>query len=275
MTFSENTSHVIRRCASFTLILVMAANPGWLSAQEEDSAPEQAAKSPEPEKKGPITETERINRLREIIKLDNEKLEQTKKEYSEQQAFLDKLNEHISKADSELKEKLARLEEIGGEPAEDGTTPEAVPEEVSVLQTEIEVLEQKLSVAKNELELRFNSSKTVQSQIQALERKIGNDERALETLLNPTLAVPETTSQKASATSAPDAAQSAPAAPSATQMMVPGAVPAQTAPAHHLSRAHSAAAQGRNRDLQPGGRRDLQSHPLRHRLVCRSVRHCR
>ncbi len=220
-----NCSHdtfPVKLCTLLLLIAATIAIPNQLAAQsDEDAAVQKAeeAQATAPKKETtPVTETERVNRLRSIIKLDQEKLAKTRKEFAEQETLFDSLNGFIEQAEAELAAKVSQLDALNNE-AEDGTA----SEEAAALQEEIQTLENRITVAKNELELRFNSGKTVQSQIQALERKIANDEQALEALLNPTLVLPEVSS--APPTAAP--ATGTTTAPTVTQMMIPGAVPAQ------------------------------------------------
>jgi moderate conductance mechanosensitive channel len=222
----RHNTFLAKLCALLLLIAATIATPNRLAAQSDEDAAVQGAEeteSPAPLREAaPVTETERINRLRSIIKLDQEKLAKTKKEFAELESFFDSLNGFIEKGEAELAAKASQLDALEGEASEDGT----VSEEAAALQEEIQNLEQRITVGKTELELRFNSSKTVQSQIQALERKIANDEQALEALLNPTLVLPEASSPPPTAPSGAPATGTA-TAPTATQMMIPGAVPAQ------------------------------------------------
>ncbi len=205
-------------CVCLLVLTAAGVCPDKLAAQDNDDVvqePEPAR--PEGQKQGeaPITETERIQRLREVIQLDQEKLLRTRKEFAELEKFFAELEELIQKAESDLAKKSAQLEAL------DST---AAPEQKADLQSEVQLLEQRIAVGKNELELRFNSGKTLQSQIQTLEQKIANDELALEKLRNPTLVLPDI--PPVSPATAP--AASAPTVPPATQMLVPGAVPGQT-----------------------------------------------
>jgi len=223
---SNHHTFPVKLCAFLLLFAAASAAPNRLAAQSDENAAMQGSEdtaAPGREKEAaPITETERINRLRGIIKLDQEKLAQTRKEFAELEEFFDSLNGFIEKGEAELADKVSQLDTFNGEASEDGT----VSEEAAALQEEIQSLEKRIAVAKTELELRFNSGKTMQSQIQSLEQKIANDESALEALLNPTLVLPQALSPvPAAPTAAP--ADGASTAPTAAQMMIPGAVPAQ------------------------------------------------
>jgi len=208
-------------CAFLLVLMAAGAFSNKLAAQDDEDftqEPEQTGSGLQEQSQQPITETERINRLRKTIELDREKLAQTRKEFAELEEFIKTLDGYIQNAESDLAGKNTQLETLGS----DGAS-----EKVATLQAEIQALEQRIAVAKAELELRFNSGRTVQSQIRALEQKIANDEQALEKLLNPTLVLPETPSARPATTPSNGAA---PSAPSAAQMMVPGAVTGQTIP---------------------------------------------
>jgi small conductance mechanosensitive channel len=201
-------------CAFLLVLMAAGAFSNKLAAQE----PEQTGNVLQEQNQGPITETERINRLRKTIELDREKLAQTRREFAELEEFIKTLDGYIQNAESDLAGKNTQLETSGS----DGAS-----EKVATLRAEIQALEQRIAVAKAELELRFNSGRTVQSQIRALEQKIANDEQALEKLINPALLLPETPSARPA--TAPSTG-TAPPVPSAAQMMVPGVVTGQTTP---------------------------------------------
>ncbi|HUU71864.1 MAG TPA: mechanosensitive ion channel domain-containing protein [Burkholderiales bacterium] len=225
---SNDITLSFKLCALLLLAVVTGATPGKLTAQDNENVEVQKSEQPDTslrqKDKSPMTETERVNRLREVIKLDQEKLVETRQNFAELEQFFDKLNVYIDKAETELTDTVAQLQALGGDEALDGNE---VSKEAAALKEEIQRLEQVIVVAKTELELKFNSGKNMQSQIQALEQKIENDQQALETLLNPTLAQPAAPPQ-----SPPAASPAAPTGPSAVQMMVPGAAIAtgQTTP---------------------------------------------
>ena len=181
------------------------------ATEEEDGKKKTDEEKKEPE---PITETQRLNRLEQVIKLDQEKLAETKKQLAGQEAFFDTLKANLEEVVPELEEMKARLEEMGGAEAS---------EKAAALAAQIQALEEQAEVGKAELEVRFNTVKTLRGQIQALEEKIATDQQALETLISP-------------AAPAPAPAQPAPAEPSTTepspspaQVVMPGAVPSQQA----------------------------------------------
>jgi small conductance mechanosensitive channel len=162
----------------------------------------------------PITEAQRLKRLEQIIELDQNKLAETKKQLAEQEAFFDELGTNIEQAAVELEEMKARLEEMGGAEASD---------EAAALASQIQAFEEQIALGKSELEVRFNSVKTLKGQIQALEKKIATDQQALDTLLSPAALPPAATAAQ------PAPAALSPTAPSPAQVIVPGAIPSQPA----------------------------------------------
>ena len=104
-----NCSHdtfPVKLCTLLLLIAAAIAIPNQLAAQSDENAAVQEAEetqAPEPKKEvAPVTETERVNRLRSIIKLDQEKLAKTRKEFAELETFFDSLNGFIEEAEAEL-----------------------------------------------------------------------------------------------------------------------------------------------------------------------------
>ena len=191
------------------------------AAQEgKDATEEDGKKNTDEEKKEPepITEAQRLNRLEQVIELDQEKLAETKKQLAEQEAFFDTLNTGVGEAVPELEEMKKRLEELGGAEAS---------EKAAALDAQIQALEEQVEVGKAELDVRFNTVKTLKGQIQALEQKIATDQQALETLISPaTVTTPATTAQPPTV---PAEKPPASTAPGPAQLIVPGAVPSQPA----------------------------------------------
>ncbi|UCH46925.1 MAG: mechanosensitive ion channel [Betaproteobacteria bacterium] len=232
----------LRYLRSFTgallLLLALGVAPVYVAAQEPEKAVAQEAKTTaqegeeakaedasqsekdqekaEPE---PITEAQRLKRLERVIKLDQDKLAETKKQLAEQEAFFDALNTSVEQAVPKLEEKKKQLEEMGGAEASD---------ESAALAKEVQGLEEQIKVGKAELEVRFNTVKTLKGQIQALEKKIATDQQALQTLISPTtLPAPATPAPPVSDAPSPPPAEQP--APSPAQVIVPGAVPSQPA----------------------------------------------
>ncbi len=165
-----------------------------------------------------ITEVQRLHRLEQVIKLDKGKLAETKKQLAEQEAFYDDLNAGLEAAVPRLAGMKQQLEQMGGAEASD---------EATVLATEIEALEQRITLGKSELEVRFNTVKTLRGQIQALEQKIANEQQALETLISPAAPAPAVTPEQAPAATA--GTQPGPA-PSPAQIIAPGVSTGEPAP---------------------------------------------
>ncbi|NIO43726.1 MAG: hypothetical protein GTO41_28360, partial [Burkholderiales bacterium] len=100
---------------------------------------------------------------------------------AEQEAFYDELSTGLEQERPELTERKKQLKQLGGIGASDKAT---------ALGKEIQTLEEKIKVRTEELEVRFNTVKTLKGQIQALEKKIATDKQALQTLMNPTAPSP-------------------------------------------------------------------------------------
>jgi small conductance mechanosensitive channel len=214
------------------LVLAMGAPLQELSAQEPDKAVAQEAETAAPDAKvekasqestdqdkkepEPITGSQRLKRLEQVIKLDQEKLAQTKKQLTEQEAFFNTLSTGVEEAAPELEEMKERLEEMGGAEASD---------EAAGLASQIEAFEEQVTVGKAELEVRFNAVKTLKGQIQALEKKIATDQQALDALLNPATVTTPATPAQPQTTQADQ--QPAPTATSPAQLIAPGAVSGQ------------------------------------------------
>lgn len=213
---------------TFAIVLLLAALivlPTKLAAQETESPEAQSEETkrqdlaPEPAEEARVTGASRLTRLQQIIKLDEQKLAETKKQLTREQTFFDKLNATLTKAEADLAEMNKRLDEMGGAEAS---------EEAAGLGAEIEILEKRIALLKSEAEVRFNTGQTLASQIPALEQKIAKDQQALEALINPPAPPTDAASPQPPAPTA--AGGPAPSTPSATQLIAPGVGTSQPAP---------------------------------------------
>ena len=173
------------------------AQEAGTAASEEDAKDQEADQEKEQQEKKepePITESQRLKRLEQVIELDQNKIAETKKQLAGQEAFFDELSTSIEKATVELEEMKGQLEEMGGAEASD---------EATALASQIQAFEEQVALGKAELEVRFNSVKTLKGQIQALEKKIATDQQALETLISPAALPPAATPAQPAAAPGP------------------------------------------------------------------------
>ncbi len=158
-----------------------------------------------------VSDTERLNRLKQTIKLDEEKLAEDRKQLADLDKSFEDLNERVAKSDAELVNMKQQLIDLGGAEASD---------EAVLLNTEIQSLEQLIAVAKNELENRFKARQALKEQIASLEEKITTERQALELILNPP--APQTKVPQTPPSIKPAIEQRSMAIPSPTQVLGPG-----------------------------------------------------
>ena len=181
-------------------------------SQVETESPESAPEAPE------LTEIERLRRLERDLEADRARLTETKESLADREAFFDNLAADIEEAEAEVAAKRLQLEELGGAEAS---------AEASALAEEIASLEDMIQIATKQSDIAFQSAKTLQSQIQALEKKITNMEAAYQAHTGPT-----SEELAAETVVAPDTAAPEPTvAPGLTpaQVLIPGS-PTRAAP---------------------------------------------
>lgn len=123
-----------------------------------------------------LSQSDRLLRLEQVIESDKEKLAEIKQDLADREAFYDDLTSRIKQGEIDLAAGKKRLEELGGAEAS---------EEAAELAAEIVKGEEWLPIARSQSDLTFQSAKTLQEQIQALELKIAEEEKALANLVGP------------------------------------------------------------------------------------------
>jgi small-conductance mechanosensitive channel len=156
-------------CLAFMGILTPA--PVALAQDDSGSSTDRSE-----EAQSTLTLADRVIRLEKVIEADKARLAEVREDLSAREDFFDGLSRQIKDGEIELAAAKQRLEELGGPEASD---------EAKALAKEIAKGEEWLPIAKNQSDIAMRSGKTLQEQIQTLERKIAEDEKALAKLAGP------------------------------------------------------------------------------------------
>lgn len=211
-------------------------------AEPADRAP---AQTPAAEPEAPLTEAERIVRLRRTIEENEKRLKELRDKLNDPQGEYFLAEAEFQALDEELKSKTRALEKLKAEGKAD---------QAAALQADVDALTQRWTLAKERFDLAIRERKTLQEQVVTLEQKNAQDREALNKLLalpttqptvGPAPAGPATgpvepppgateaahpaATQPAPAT--PVATNGPPAVPAAAPAEAPAAAPAQPAPA--------------------------------------------
>lgn len=184
----------------------------------DGNAPTGAAETPDPA--APLSEAERITRLKASIADDEARLKDLTEKLADPNSEYAKAEREFEQLDTQLKDKqtnLAKLQDSGGTPSKE-------------LQDEIDDLTKRRKLAKDRFDLAIQERKATQEQLSQLNQKLAQEREALAKLIELPATQPTTTAPATGAPAgAPPSAQPAatPAAPSAT----PTAPPAEGAPA--------------------------------------------
>ena len=158
-----------------------------------------------------MSQADRLMRLEQIIEADREKLAGIKQDLADREALFESLSSDIKEIEAEVAEATKRLEEMGGAGASD---------EAAALAEEIVRGEEWIKIAKDQSDITFRSAKTIQDQIQALESKITEEEKALANLAGPSL--DELEERQATAEPPPAESPSSPSGLTPSQILIPG-----------------------------------------------------
>ncbi|MDH4016101.1 MAG: mechanosensitive ion channel, partial [Actinomycetota bacterium] len=157
----------------FSFVLVSATLP---TAGESEPASYADVESNASVEEAPVvaaSEATRVVRIEGVIDLDRKKLAELEASIAERQGFFDDLADRVRSLDEDLSAKRARLDEIGeSDDAGERTRVEA----------EIAELEEEQVLVRTQSELAFASLATIREQIEALEKKIEREQRALDVL---------------------------------------------------------------------------------------------
>jgi small-conductance mechanosensitive channel len=181
----------------------------------------QDPQAPEAKTAAPIeTDSERIARIEKVVALDKARLAKLKEERKDRVSRFEKANKDVTTRETRLEEMQAKLEGLSD------------PVEVDALQKEIDAYKEKLDLVKGVADLSLQAERAVVGQIQALERKIEIDQRALDELLGP-VDVPQISETPVSVTAPGQPGLQAQSQSASVPGMVPGipgqpAVPAAT-----------------------------------------------
>ncbi len=182
-----------------------AADPD--AAGSDPSAVETEASEEAPE----LTEIERVMRLERDLEADKKRLEEIKADLAAREDLVDELSEDIKEAQVDLAAKKEQLAEMGGADAS---------AEAAALAGEIQSLEELIQVATTQSDITFQSARTLQGQIQALEQKIANMERAYQESVGPSVKEMETKPEPEAASPPPQPSEAPGLTP--TQILLPG-----------------------------------------------------
>jgi small-conductance mechanosensitive channel len=150
--------------------VLSSASPAW--AQDEPGLATDGSE----EAQSTLTLADRVIRLEKVIEADKARLTQVREDLAAREVFFDELTQQIKEGEVELAEAKQRLAELGGSGASD---------EAAALAEKIAKGEEWLPIAKSQSDITMKSGKTLQEQIQNLERKIAEEERALARLAGP------------------------------------------------------------------------------------------
>ena len=164
-----------------------------------------------------MSQADRLMRLEQIIEADREKLAGIKQDLADREALFESLSSDIKEIEAEVAEATKRLEEMGGAGASD---------EAAALAEEIVRGEEWIKIAKDQSDITFRSAKTIQDQIQALESKITEEEKALANLAGPSL--DELEERQATAEPPPAESPSSPSGLTPSQILIPGSSSGET-----------------------------------------------
>ena len=155
------------------------------------------------------TDAERLLRLEKVVELDRQKLADLEEELRQKEEMFSKVSEVIETATAALEEKNQKLNAL-----DRGADAAAV----TVLETEIAGLESRIATAKAQSEVSFQAAKTAQVQVEALKKKITQEEKAIAAMVGSPLE-----SEGSSQTTPTDApgTESVPAASTLQQGVVP------------------------------------------------------
>ena len=190
-------------------LVMVVAWPGLLPAWAQDEA---VAEEEDKETGAPaITQADRLMRFKNVIEADKEKLAEVREDLADREALFDQLTEQIEEGEEEVTRKKRQLVEMGGAGAS---------EEADSLAAEIQSLEKLMLAGRTQSEITFQSAKTLQGQIQALEQKIADEETALQDFVGPS--AEELAAEPTATPPTPVPQQAKPTALSPAQMLVPG-----------------------------------------------------
>ena len=142
------------------------------------------------------SDAKRIVRIRQVIKLDNEHLRWLRSELRSRTEWYEGLALEMADMAAERNDKKEKLEALDADPESDS-------KEVAALRTELEEIEQDYGLFDTQTDLALSAERTVGEQIEALEDKIAQEERALGELTGEIkIELPEAPAAKAEPTEA-------------------------------------------------------------------------
>ena len=197
----------------FAIVPVGAEN----TAQENSDAAQESVEV--------ASDDQRVRRIREVIELDRERLEQAKADQPQRQALFDQLAEGIEAWKVDQQDKRLRLEQTSD------------PEKRASLEREIAKLDDELELLRAQSELAFSALTTVRQQIEVLEKKIEREQRTVDSLLG---VVPVLTEAVPPAGAQPDRQPAVIPAPT-DELMAPARTVAQIEAIRELRRRQSEA----------------------------------
>jgi small conductance mechanosensitive channel len=121
------------------------------------------------------SDAKRVVRIRQVIALDKQHLRWLRSELSSRTRWFEDLAAGMGEVAEERNENKEKLEALEADPESD-------PEEVAVLRAKVEELQEDGALYDTQTDLALRAERAVREQIEALEKKIAQEEHALGTL---------------------------------------------------------------------------------------------
>jgi len=169
--------NLLSRTPFFLMVLGFASSMSPIFAQVEESPTLSEQGQPEAdrliEEVDLMSDAERLLRHERVIELDRAKLDEVRLDLEKRQSFFDVLGEMTTKVIVELNERKKELESMGeaGDPAER-----------TALEATVAGLEVEADLFKTQSDIALTAEATIRRQIEALEKKLEREQRAIDTL---------------------------------------------------------------------------------------------
>lgn len=217
------------------LLLLFAAAPAWLNEALPPARPAAPQRVQQAGFQEDFSDAERIARLQRSIEADQKSLQQIQDQLASPESEFQKAEDEFKLFDAKLVDADKRLQQL----TQDGNT-----EEADKLRAERAKLEEPWKLAKSRFELAIQERKTVQEKLVTLERKLKQDQEAVDKLkgnaapkpLSPEVASPPAAERAVGDAPAPATvpavAAPSPSTPSAgkTATAAPAALPTASPP---------------------------------------------
>ncbi len=189
----------------------------------------------------------RVVRIRQVIELDTQHLRWLRSEIGSQTRWFERLSAGMGEVAKERDETRERLETLEANPESD-------PAEIATFRAKVEELQEDWSLYDVQTDLALKGEKTVRRQLEALEKKIAKEERALGLLTGEIeIALPETAPAEAGGSLSEAAKPVSPRLPVPVRSAEPTPAPKQTESSSAMTSAQlqaRRAVESRERDVE-------------------------